>query len=163
MAKKIKRVVTKSPKKPSVPLIIETHPKEYKGYPFVTVIVYRKQPMLTIVDNADEEEIKAFVLDYCTAEGVNEEHLILTAAEWYAEHKGNFPVSVEFSRRGMTPETSKIYRSLNVEFVSRVIGPMPKFPMGMVKSIKRRRRKPIPAGVEVRFAANVLPFKAVQT
>jgi hypothetical protein len=115
--------------------------------------------MLTIVDNADEDDIKAFVLDYCGAEGVNEENLIVAAAEWYQESKSAFPVSIEFSRRGMTAETSKIFRSLNIEFVSRVIGPLPKFPMGAAKSVKRRRRKPIPAGVEVRVGTNVLSLE----
>lgn len=159
MPNKKKLTIVEATKKANVPLIIEAHPKEYKGYPFVTVIVYRKQPMLTIVDNADEDDIKAFVLDYCGAEGVNEESLIVAAAEWYQENKAAFPVSIEFSRRGMTAETSKIFRSLNIEFVSRVIGPLPKFPMGAAKSVKRRRRKPIPANVEIRVAANVLSLE----
>jgi len=152
-------VKKKTAKKTNVPLIIEAHPKEYKGYPFVTMIVYRKQPMLAIVDNADDETIKAFVLDYCGAESVNEEFLIVAAADWYFENRSRFPVSVEFSRRGMTSETSRIYRSLNVEFISRVIGPVPKFPMAQVKSIKRRRRKALPAGVEIRYSTTVLPFE----
>ncbi len=158
MATKKKLSVVPTSKKGPVPLIIEAHPKDYKGYPFITVIVYRKQPMLAIVDNADDETIKAFVLDYCGAEGVNEEQLILTAAEWYQTNRAAFPVSIEFSRRGLVQETSKIYRSLSMEFISRVIGPVPKFPMGSIKQIKRRRRKPIPAGVEVRIETNVLPF-----
>lgn len=136
-------------KKISAPLIVEKHPVEYTGYPFVTVIVYRKQPMLTIIDNFDEETIKAYVLDYCGAEGVNEEQLIVAAAEWYVNSNEAFPISIEFSRRGMTIETSKVYRSLNVEYISRVIGPVPKFPMGSVKNVKRRRRKSIPQGVEI--------------
>jgi hypothetical protein len=151
--------VKKKATKKSIPLIIEAHPKEYEGYPFVTVIEYRKLAMLAIVDNADDSTVKAFVLDYCGAENVNEEKLIVAAADWYIENRTLFPVSVEFSRRGMTVDTSKIYRSLNVEFISRIIGPVPKFPMNTVKSIKRRRRKAIPAGVEIRYSTAVLPFE----
>lgn len=136
-------------KRTSVPLIIEPHPKDYSGFPFVTLIQYRKQPMLVIVDNADDEVIRAFVLDLCGPERVDEELVIQAAAEWYASNRSNFPISIEFSRRGITSVTTKIYRSLNVEFVSRVIGPVPKYPMNSVKSIKRRRRKPIGPGVEI--------------
>lgn len=136
-------------KKGNVPLIIEPHPKEYKGYPFITLIMYRKQHMLAIVDNVDNDSIKAFVLDVCNAEGVNEESVIITAAQWYERNKNNYPISIEFSKRGMTNDTSKIYKSLNLEYVSRIIGPVSKFPMEHVKSVKRRRRKTIPSGIEV--------------
>lgn len=157
MTKK-KLTIVETPKKVMAPLIVEKHPREYTGYPFVTVIVYRKQPMLTIIDNFDDETVKAYVLDYCGAEGVNEEQLIVAAADWYQNNSEQFPVSIEFSRREMTGETSKIYRSLNVEYISRVIGPVPKFPMGAIKNVKRRRRKPISAGVEIHTISNVSTF-----
>lgn len=136
-------------KKTSAPLIIEPHPKDYVGLPFLTLIQYRKQPMLTIIDNITDDIIRAYVLDLCGPEEVDEENIILTAAEWYQVNRHNFPLSIEFSRRGLTITTSKIYRSLNVDFVSRIIGPVPKFPMNTVKSIKRRRRRPLPPNVEI--------------
>lgn len=136
-------------RKNAVPLIIEPHPKEYNGFPFITLVQYRKTPMLVIVDNVDEEVIRTFVLDLCGPEGVNEESLFDAAIDWYENNRFDFPISVEFSRRGMIAQTSRIYRALNIEFVSRVIGPVPKYPMNMVKSIKRRRRKPIPPGIEI--------------
>ena len=77
-------------------------------------------------------------------ERVDEERMIQAAAEWYDTNRTNFPISIEFSRRGMTPMTARVYRALNVEFVSRVIGPVPKYPMNTVKSLKRRRRKALP-------------------
>lgn len=144
------RLVAVDPKKStSAPLIIEPHPRDYSGFPFITLIQYRKQPMLVIVDNADDEVIRAFVLDMCGPERVDEEMIIHAASEWYTTNRSQFPISIEFSRRGMTSVTSKIYRALNVEFVSRVIGPVPKYPMSTVKSIKRRRRKPISASIQI--------------
>lgn len=135
--------------KKTAPLIIEPHPVDYSGFPFVTLIQYRKQPMLAIIDNIDDSVVRAFVLDLCGPEQVDEEMLISTVAEWYDTNRSSFPVSIEFSRRGLTPTTSKIYRALNIEFISRVIGPVPKYPMNATKSVKRRRRKEIPAGVEI--------------
>jgi len=146
---KLAVVVNNTTAKASHPLIVEPHPKNYSGFPFITLIQYRKAPMLVIVDNADESTIKAYVLDLCGPERVDEEMLISVAAEWYQTNRTNFPLSIEFSRRGLTSTTSKIFRALNIEFVSRIIGPVPKFPMNTVKSIKRRRRKPLPASVVV--------------
>lgn len=132
-------------RKPVIPLIIEPHPEDYSGYPFMTLIQYRKTPLLVIVDNATNEYINAFVLDACGPEGVDEQGVISAAVDWYNESSSLFPVSIEFSRRGITKDTSKIYKTLNIEFVSRVIGPVPLYEMSTIKSVKRRRRKPIPA------------------
>ena len=143
------RLIVSESKQASIPLIVEPHPRDYSGFPFITLIQYRKSPMLVIVDNADDESIRAYVLDLCGPEHVDEEAVIHAAAEWYATNRPSYPISVEFSRRGMTAMTSKVYRALSVEFVSRVIGPVPMYPMGAVKSIKRRRRKPISQNVEV--------------
>jgi len=139
---------TKKRTKP-VPLVVEPHPADYSGYPFITLIQYRNQHFLTIVDNSDNESINAFVLDLCGPERVDEEMIINVANEWYRLNKDRYPISFEFSKRNISSETSKLYRTYNVEFISRVIGPLPCFPMNNIKSIKRRRRKPIPAGVEI--------------
>jgi hypothetical protein len=146
-------VVVDGTKKTTVPLVVEPYPKDYTGLPFLTLIQFRKQPMLVIVDNVDDQLIKAYVLDLCGPEQVDEEKVILAASEWYAQNKSNYPVSIEFSRRGMTNETSRIYRTFDVEFVSRVIGPAPEFPMNLVKSVKRRRRKAVPQGVEIHIGS----------
>ena len=132
------------------PLIVEPHPVDYTGYPFITLIQYRKEHTLTIVDNADDKTIKVYVLDLCGPSMVNEELLITVAHEWYAA--GDYerqPVSIAFSKAGIAPEAMKIYRTYTIEHVTRVIGPLPKFEMKKVRSVKRRRRKPIPLGVEL--------------
>ncbi len=140
---------TKSAEKKTAPLIVEPHPVDYTGFPFITLIQYRKLPMLAIVDNADDSVLRVFVLDLCGPEGIKEEDIIAVASDWYDNNRSNYPISIEFSRKGIVSSTSKIYRALNIEFVSRVIGPVPKYPMTEVKSIKRRRRKPLPVGVEI--------------
>jgi hypothetical protein len=139
-------------KKTTAPLIIEPHPSDYVGLPFLTLIQYRKLPMLTIVDNITDDVIRAYVLDLCGPEEVDEESVITTASEWYYQSRNAFPLSIEFSRRGLTASVSKIYRSLNAEFVSRVIGPVPMFPMNIVKSVKRRRRRALSPSIEIHAA-----------
>ncbi len=132
------------------PLIVEPHPVDYQGYPFITLIQYRKEHSLTIVDNADDKVIKLYVLDMCGPSQVNEELLVTVAHDWYTSGEyERCPVSIAFSRAGVASEAMKIYRSFNLDFVTRVIGPLPKFEMKKGRSIKRRRRKPIPQGVEL--------------
>lgn len=132
-----------------VPLIIEPHPSNYDGYPFITLIQYRDQHVLSIIDNSTDKTIKAFVLDLCGPEQLNEEVIIRVAADWYEKSGCKYPLSIEFSRLGMSNEVSVILRTYNIDFVTRVIGPLPKFPMDETKSIKRRRRKSISSNIEV--------------
>ena len=127
-----------------IPLIVEDHPDTYDGYPFITLIQYNKKHFLTIVDNSNDKVIKAYILDLCGPEGVDEEKIISVASEWYENTREQYPISFEFSRRGLTEEARKIYKSYTIEYVTRVIGPLPTFQMAGTKSIKRRRRKAVP-------------------
>ncbi len=133
----------------TIPLIREDHPEDYVGYPFVTLIQYRKDNILTIIDNSDDKEIGAFVLDLCAQNQVNEERIIEIAVNWYEEGHERFPISFEFSRLGVSAMTGKIFRNYNIEFITRVIGPLPRFDMNTPPAIKRRRRKAVPPGMEI--------------
>jgi len=130
-----------------IPLIVEEHPVEYEGYPFITLIQYRKEHYLTIVDNTTPKTIKSYVLDYCGPSNVEEDTIIEVAAYWWDNNREQYPLSFEFSKLGATGKVSGIYRSFNIEYVTRVIGPLPKFEMQETHSIKRRKRKPMPKGV----------------
>ena len=132
-----------------IPLIVEDHPDNYKGYPFITLIQYKDQDLLVIVDNMDDKNIDAYVLDLCGPEKINEEQLIQIVNPWWEERKDNFPVSFEFSRVGITSQVSKIFRSFHIEYVTRVIGPLPYFNMGEASKVRRRKRKPIPKNIKV--------------
>lgn len=132
------------------PLIIEPYPENYNGYPFITLIQYRKDHFVTIVDNTDDTSISAYVLDMCGPVGLSEEALILATLDWYEKTEGRtIPVSIAYSRAGIAFEVREIYRTFSVEYVTRVIGPLPKFEMDKIRSVKKRRRKPIPDGVEI--------------
>jgi len=132
-----------------LPLIVEEHPENYDGYPFITLIQYRDQHLLGIIDNTTDKMIKAYILDLCGPARVNEEQVIEIASQWYATAKDRYPLSFEFSKRGLSEEVKGIYRSYAVGFVTRIIGPLPRFEMSEVKSVKRRRRKPISNNIEV--------------
>lgn len=131
-----------------IPIIVEDHPEDYVGYPFITLIQYRDNYTLLVVDNANEKTLEGYVLDLCGPAKVNEERVVTKAAEWYDKHRTDFPVSFYFSQQGVSGEFSPIYKTYPTEFVTRIIGPMPVFDMAEGMTIKRRRRKPL-AGIKV--------------
>lgn len=124
-------------------LVAELHPKDYSSFPFITLIQYRKAPMVCLVDNVRKGNIHAYVLDLCGPAKVDEDIMLNIAQEWHAKSKDKYPLSVEFSRRGFTIMTGRVYRTLDVASVSDVVGPMPAFPMDAVSNPKRRRRKEV--------------------
>lgn len=124
-------------------LVIEDHPEDYTGLPFITLVQYNKLQLLTIVDNADDNHIKAYVLDLCGPEFVPIQTVIELAAYWFEHDREKYPLSVCFSKNDMAETTSKIFRSFNVEYVTRVIGPITKFNMKSTKSVRKRKRKPV--------------------
>lgn len=139
------------------PLIVEDHPDDYSGYPFITLIQYNKEHLLTIVDNSDENSVNAYVLDLCGPENVNEEQFINIANEWYNAKRDAYPVSFEFSIRNMSNDASRIFRTFSTDFITRVIGPLPIFNMQPLRNIRRRKRKEIPLNVTVNH--KVVDFK----
>lgn len=125
----------------STPLIIEPHPVDYTGLPFLTLIEYRKQRLLAIVDNISTDAVRAYILDLCGPEGVNEHLVIAAADEWYYARRSIYPLSIDLARRNLASACSKILRSLNTEFITRLIGPAFYYNMDEVKNVKKRRRK----------------------
>jgi hypothetical protein len=130
------------------PLIVEPHPEDYKGYEFITLIKYNDETFLNIVDNVCNKQIITYVLDFCKPSNVPEELVIETARNWFYNNRSNYPISIEFSRVGIAKETSKILRSFAIDYVSRVIGPLPDYVMSGPAKVKKRKRKPIPKNME---------------
>ena len=131
------------------PLIVEEHPDDYNGYEFITLIQYNDDNNLTIVDNSSKKFIDCYVLDLCRTVNIDEQYVISIAEEWYSISNRAYPISIEFSKRGLTDQMSKLLRSFSIDFVSRVIGPLPHFPMSGVVKVRKRKRKPVPPGVRV--------------
>lgn len=131
------------------PLIVEEHPDDYDGYEFITLIRYNDDNYLTIVDNMHPKFIDCYVLDFCSGANIEEEFVIQLAQSWYLKSKEKYPISIEFSKQGQTATFSKILRSFNIDYVSRVIGPLPNFEMKGVDKVRKRKRKPVPKGVKI--------------
>jgi hypothetical protein len=133
-------------------MIIETHPPQYNGYPFISLIQFNEHHLLAIIDNCDKKSVKAFVLDCCEAERVKEINIINVALEWYGDGNPNYPLSIQFSRNGLISESSKIYRSYSIDSISRVIGPVFTFEMDQTYKVKRKRKISVDNVIEIQSA-----------
>ena len=131
------------------PLIVEAHPEDYDGYDFITLIRYNDVSHLTIIENTDKKFINCYVLDLCKTVEIKEELIIETAQHWHENNSSDYPISIEFSKLGMTDIVSKIQRSFSIDFVTRVIGPLPQFNMKGKVKVRKRKRKPLPDGVKI--------------
>ncbi len=130
-------------------LIREDHPDTYNGYKFITLIKYNGDTFLNIVDNIVNNQIVAYVIDFCNNSEVDELALIELADYWYSNNKNKHPFSIEISKRGLSNYYNKILRNFPVDYVTRVIGPLPEFNMGGPKKIKRKKKKSIPKSVQI--------------
>lgn len=130
------------------PLIVEAHPKDYNGFPFITLLQYNQELILCIVDLATDKNIKAYVLDYCIANGVDEESVLKVAKHWYETSYTKHPISIEFTRLQMS-NVKSIYRNFSTEFITRVIGPLPKFNIDNDVQVRRRRKKILPKNIGI--------------
>ncbi len=130
------------------PLIVEQHPDTYEGFPFITLIRYRKETLLGIVDNASDKFVRVYVIDLCQQYNVDEESLIDNAFDWY-ESDRKCPFSIFLTKTGNAADFLPVYRELNTEHITRVIGPLPLFDMSSVSSRRRKKKKPLDQGVLV--------------
>jgi hypothetical protein len=130
------------------PLIIESHPEDYKGYDFITLIRFNDENYLTIVDNVINKQIICYVLDLCAQAEINEEQVIDIANNWYANNRTNYPISIEFSKLELSGRLASLIRCFPIDYVTRVIGPLPEFEMGGATKVRKRKRKSIPKNME---------------
>lgn len=130
------------------PLIIEQHPKDYNGYEFITLVKYNGQNYLTIVDNIVNEQLIVYVLDFCDSLNINEQEIIVIANDWYENNRDNYPISIEFSKKGYSANYAKLIRCFPTEYIARIIGPIYQYNMKGPIKIKRRKKKSIPSNIE---------------
>lgn len=132
-----------------IPLIIEPYPDDYDGYKFITLIRYNDSNTLNIIDNVVNGSINTYVLDLCSPSFVEEERIIEVAYDWFESDRIRHPISVEFSRLGLADEFGKIFRTFPIDYVARVIGPLPEYRMTGAYKIRKRKKKNVPENIEI--------------
>jgi len=148
--------ITKIKSNSHFPIIVEDYPKDYDGCPFITLIKYNDEINLSIIDNVTKRHISAYCLDLCHPQQISELDIIKIANEWYHTNKENYPISIEFCKKGVEFITSKIIKAYSIDYVSRLIGPVFVFEMNNPVKTRKRKRK-IPKE-KATFQKNVVDF-----
>lgn len=135
------RIIQKQYMKNNVPLIKEDHPESYIGLPFITLIQMNVQTILTIVDDSNFNIVKCYVLDFCMRTQLSEQWFIELSANWYMNNKDNHPLSIEFAQLGIEDVTNKILHIYDLNFITRVVGPLPTYAMLKTAPHMKNKRK----------------------
>lgn len=126
-----------------IPLVFETYPESYTGLPFITTIRFRQFTHALIVDNATATTITGYVLDDCSPSDIDIELLLEQAQAWH-DTNSSVPLSIHLTQQGLAKQFSSILRPFPIDFISRVIGPVPMFNMALLtKKAKKYPHRPI--------------------
>jgi hypothetical protein len=129
---------------------------------FLSVIEFRRENYLVIIDNINDDEVGAYVLDYAQQEGMNIKDLLSVITLWFYRGSERYPLSFEFSRLGIASRTTKIYKTFELAHVTRLIGRDFRYDLNSIPKVKRRRVNKIPAGVEIKLKRSVQPIHALE-
>lgn len=142
-------------KKNSPPLILEEL-QDQTNHLYLTLIEYKKEKYLTIVDNISGSDISAFVLDYAEAEDIDTAWLLSIATVWYYKNSDRYPFSFELAKLGVKNKVSPIMRVFNLDYVSRLIGKIFVYDLDAKPKVKRKRATVVPTTVEITLKKTVV-------
>ena len=124
---------------------------ERGNYIFLSLLEYKRETYLCVIDQITSTEIGAYVLDFAEQENVPVQEFLSVVTQWFYGKSDAHPLSVEIARQGLTERCAPIYRSFDTTYVARIVGQAFAYD-GMNKSkVRRRRVVPIPEGVAIRL------------
>lgn len=135
-------------KKKIPPLHIE-HVKDNVNLYYLSLIEYKREKYLTVIDNIMPHEVSAFVLDFAEQEKINLVNFLSLVNNWFYKSAHLYPLSFELSKHGLTQYMSPLYRTFDKNFISRIVGRPFEFNMEPNTKVKRRKVTPIPPTVEI--------------
>lgn len=125
--------------------------QDHKNILFLTLIEYKKVKYLTIIENIIDDEIKAYVLDSLSAEGIDQDWFLNIAIKWFYAASHRYPLSFEFAKIGKGDVVKKTLKTFNINSTSRIIGKIFKYDTNSKPKIKRRKVIYLPEVHDIKF------------
>ena len=122
------------------------------NYIYMSLIEYKRELYLCIIDSVKPNEIGAYVLDYAEQCNIDLQKFFQFVTHWFYSKSDSHPLSVEFARVGLTEWAGPIYRTFDTTYVSRIVGQAFFYENIDKNRVRRRRVVPIPEGIEIRFS-----------
>jgi len=145
--------------KRKIPTLIIEQVSDRGNLHLLSLLEHRRERYLVIIDNIDDVAITAYVLDYALQEEVDLNTFISIAERWLAESKGEYPLSFELSKLGLTSVGRKIYKTFDLAYVTRLVGKSFTYDLTTPTRVRRRRAARVPAGVEIRPISSVVALR----
>lgn len=124
---------------------------ERANYLYMSLIEYKREKYLCVINSVKPDEIGAYVLDYAEQESIDIQKFFYFTTRWFYGKSDKHPLSVELSKHGLTEWSSPIFKTFDTAYVSRIVGHAFTY-KGLDKTkVRRRRIVPIPEGIEIRF------------
>lgn len=121
---------------------------------YLSLLEYKREVYLCVIDSITPTEIGAYVLDYAEQEQIPLPEFLSVVTRWFYGKSESYPLSVEIAKQGLTEVVSPIYRTFDTAYVSRIVGHA-FFNKEQAKSkVRRRRVVPIPEGVAIKLKKN---------
>ncbi len=132
------------------PLILENLDSN-DNHAYLTLILYKKQKYLVVVDNIVNEEISAFVLDILETEDIDVNWFLSVCNLWFYASSEKYPLSFEFAKLGQLDKVKRIIKTFNINSVSRIVGRIFMYNIQNKPKVKRRKIIPVPEYIEIKF------------
>jgi hypothetical protein len=118
---------------------------------YLSLLEYKRENYLCIIDNMMPSEIGAYVLDYADQENIPLQEFLSIVTKWFYSKSESRPLSVEIANYGLTEQLAPLYRTFDSTYVTRIVGNAFTYD-GMNKSkVRRRRVVPIPEGIAIKL------------
>ncbi len=118
---------------------------------YLSLVEFKRETYLCVIDNIKPEEITAYVLDYAEQEGIDLKAFLSFTTHWFYARSEKVPLSVALARAGLTKWAAPMFRTFDSAYVSRIVGQAFAFEGEKKVKVRRRRVMPIAAGVEIKL------------
>jgi len=122
---------------------------------YLSLVEYKRETYLCVIDNISSSSIGAFVLDYAEQENVKTNVFLSVVTKWFYSRSDLHPLSIEIARLGLTEQLAPIYKTFDTSYVSRIIGNAFSYDALQKTKVKRRRVIPIPEGIPITLKKSI--------
>ena len=137
-------------KKKIPPLEVETIQNQANLY-LLSLIEYRRVEYTCIIDNVTPTDVRVFVVDTLHPDALTYNEIISEAIYWFYDTSERQQFSMHLAARGLHQSASPLYRTFDLNGVSRVVGKAFSFPELAKNKVKKRRVLPIQEGIEIKL------------
>jgi hypothetical protein len=118
---------------------------------YLSLLEYKREQYLCIIDNMTSSEIGAYVLDYAEQEDIPLQEFLSLVTKWFYGKSESRPLSVEIANYGLTERLTPIFRTFDTTYVTRIVGNAFAYNAMQKSKVRRRRVIPIPEGIEIKL------------